>query len=560
MKRRFQWVAGATAGLAALVLTFGGWQALLDTAPLWPPYVAIALALATQDVVIALYAGVWVGAVIALKPAGAHGLAPAVFSGFFRSLDTHIVAAVADKDHASTILFTLLMGGMVGVVGKAGGLEGFVARFSRALGSRVRAQMGTFLLGAAIFFDDYANCLIVGNTMRPISDQFKVSREKLSFLIDATAAPVTSIFFVSTWIGFELGLIGDGMKELGWNVDPYALFLASIPYRFYVIVILTFIPILIFSRRDFGPMLEAERRAKNDGHVLRPGSEPLSETKSFHARGPADPKRWSLAAVPIGVLILSVIGGLLWSGYNSIAAASGAEAAAEASLRDLLGNANSFQVLLGASLFSGLVAILLSVEQQALTFTKAMHAYTEGMKGMFLALIVLSLAWAIGGVTKQVGTAEYVVSAISHAMPAAWLPAAVFVTSAAIAFATGTSWGTMAILFPIAIPLAAELGPEMHDPAGSMYLMEAVVGTVLSGSIFGDHCSPISDTTIMSSIAASVDHIDHVRTQLVYCLAACGICLLLGYLPAGYGFNPWVLNGLCLAALTGVLYKFGQKV
>lgn len=545
---------------AFLILIFGGHQALIGTSPLWPPAIAIALALITRDVLFSLFSGVWVGAALALKPTNAFETVKAAGIGLFTALDTHILKAVADSDHSSIILFTLVIGGTVGLIARSGGLEGFVSAIAKKVSSRVKVQLATWMMGIAIFFDDYSNCLIVGNMMRPLSDKFRISREKLSFIIDATAAPVSSLFLVSTWIGFELGLISDAMKSAQIQGDAYMVFLNSIPYRFYVVIILLFIPLTIFMKRDFGSMLEAEQRAINKNQPLRPGSNPLSESTDFDNKKPPVQRTAALAIVPVIVLIGAVIVGLIGSGLHEIAA-KGGEAAKNISMRDILGNANSFKALLWASLASSLTALLLALALRALSFKESMNAWFSGVKSMLMAVLVLSLAWAIGGVTKEIGTAQYVTQLLSGALPVWALPAAIFVASASIAFATGTSWGTMAIIFPIAVPLAHTMAIAVDfSPEQSMNILYATVGTVLSGSVFGDHCSPISDTTILSSIGSAVDHIDHVRTQITYALSTAAVCLLLGYLPAGFGLNPWILNIVCLLVMAGLLYKVGKKL
>ncbi|MBU2530719.1 MAG: Na+/H+ antiporter NhaC family protein [Elusimicrobia bacterium] len=545
---------------ALLILIFGGHSALIGTSPLWPPAIAIALALITRDVLFSLFSGVWVGAALALKPANAFETVKATGIGLFTALDTHILKAVADSDHSSIILFTLVIGGTVGLIARSGGLEGFVSAIAKKVSSRVKVQLATWMMGIAIFFDDYSNCLIVGNMMRPLSDKFRISREKLSFIIDATAAPISSLLLVSTWIGFELGLIGDAMKASNIPGDAYIIFLHSIPYSFYLIIILLFIPLTIFMKRDFGSMLEAEQRAINENQPLRRGSTPLSESTDFDNGKKPEQRSAALAVVPIVVLVLAVIVGLVGSGLHELYA-KGGEAIKDIGLRDILGNANSFKALLWASLASSLTALTLALAMKALSFKESMDAWFSGVKSMLMAVLVLSLAWAIGGVTKEIGTAQYVTQLLSGTLPIWALPAAIFVASASIAFATGTSWGTMAIIFPIAVPLAHKMALSANmPPEAAMHLLYATVGTVLSGSVFGDHCSPISDTTILSSIGSAVDHIDHVRTQMTYALTTAAVCLLIGYLPSGFGINPWILNISCLLIMAGLLYKVGTKL
>ncbi len=552
MKKRLYLSIAIVGVISALILIFTGTDGLIDTAPLWPPFIAIVLALVTRDVIISLFTGVWAGAVIALKPHGFIDLIKSLAIGFFNALDTYIVKSVADPDHVSIILFTLIIGGTVGVVASSGGLEGFVSVIAKKITSRIKAQISAWLMGMAIFFDDYSNCLIVGNMMRPVCDKFRISREKLSYIVDTTAAPVSSLFLVSTWIGFELGLISESMKTLNISMDAYAVFLSSIPYRFYVIIILLFIPILTFMKREFGPMFEAEERALLKNQPLRPGSKPLSE-ETVSSKGKPEQRSAMFAVLPIAALIFAVIIGLVGSGIYNLNGK-------EKTMSNILGSANSFKALLWASLVSSIVAICAVVFFKVLAFKDAMDSWISGVKSMLMAVVVLSLAWAIGGITKEIKTAEYVTTILSGHVSAWILPAAIFTASALISFATGTSWGTMAILFPIAIPLAHKISLVSGFPGESVSLIYMTTGAVLSGSVFGDHCSPISDTTILSSIGTSVDHIDHVNTQLYYTVFVGVMCLLLGYIPAGFGINPWILNAVSLFAIFLIALKFGKKI
>lgn len=524
-----------------------------------PPLVAIALAIITHEVIFALFAGIYVGAVLSFAPGGVSEWFGALGGGFFKTIDTYIHHALADPDHVSIILFTLAIGGTVGVVGRSGGIEGMVRLASKKVKGPVFSQLSTWFMGVLVFFDDYANCIIVGNTMRAISDKFRVSREKLSFIIDATAAPVSSLMIISTWIGYELGLIGDAFKACGISQDPYMVFVYSIPYRFYPIILLTFIPIMILSRRDFGPMLNAERRALKTGQVIRPGSQVIAGEEDSRFRiDPGTPRRAFNAVIPIVVLVAGVMIGMWASGHSAIAAKSGDAAANSASLRDILSNANSFASLMWASLASSVVAIIMVICQRILTFGKAITAWVDGAKSMFVAVIILTLAWAIGGVTKDLKTADYVAGIVKGVLSPYFLPAVVFVAAAVTSFATGTSWGTMAILFPVVVPIAHKLGMSL-PPDSAVTYMHVCVGTILSGAVFGDHCSPISDTTIISSTACSMDHMDHVNTQIPYCLAIGGIALLAGYLPAGFGFNPYISNLLGIGLAAALLFAIGKK-
>ncbi len=512
-----------------------------------PPLLAIVLALITRQVILSLFAGVWLGAFFL------SGYNPV--QSFFMVTDRFVKSAVADPDHTAIILFTMMLGGMAGLITRNGGAAGFAKGITRWATSPRRGQWITYLMGVLIFFDDYANTLIVGNTMRPITDRLKISREKLSYLVDATSAPV-AVLSISTWVGFELGLIGTALKGTGYSADPFSVFLWSIPFRFYPIFTLILIPLLILLNRDFGGMYQAEVRARMTGKVLRDGAQPasdLTESRDLVAT-PETPARWYNAVVPVLVVVGMTLFVLYWTGRGGLEGE-------EATFKNILAHSNSTQALMWSSLSACVVAILLSVVQRILTVHQAMDAWFAGVKSMLLAVVILVLAWSIGGVTKELKTAEFLVGALSDKLPYQILPALVFVVSCLISFATGTSWGTMAVVMPIVIPLVWNLGLVAGlSPAIGETILFASVSSVLAGSVFGDHCSPISDTTVMSSMASSCDHLDHVRTQMPYAVLAAVVGFIAGSIPAGYGLSPFISIGVgCLVLFLFVRF-IGKKV
>jgi len=500
---------------------------------LLPPVIAILFALIFREVIVSLIIGIWLGAFFLFD------YSP--FRALLGVVDYFVVEVLTDRDHISIVVFTLLLGGLVGVATKSGGIRGIVESISKYAHSARLGQASTWFIGLLIFFDDYANCLIVGNTMRPISDKLRISREKLSYIVDATAAPVSSIALISTWIGFEVGLIGDGMAKYGIEGDPYLIFLQTIPYRFYPIFSIIMIFFIVSLNRDFGPMFRAERRAREKGEVLRPGSVPTvnTETESLLPE-PGTRIRWMNAAIPIIFLVVGTFAGLYLDGLRSMIETSPA-AVPDASINEILAYANSFKVLLWTSFIGTIIAIALAVSQRILTLRTSVTSMVAGMRSMMMAMIILVLAWSIGSVCKELETASYIVKICSGIITPALLPFLTFVMAALISFATGSSWATMAILIPIIIPIAHQIG-STHTllEGGAMHTLVTSLSSILAGSVFGDHCSPISDTTIMSSMSAGVDHIDHVRTQLPYAITAASIGLVVGDLPSGFGVSPWL--------------------
>lgn len=538
--------AGGTIGRASL-RAIPGWLSIV------PPLVAIVLALAFRHVIVSLAIGIFAGALIMYEwqPVTA----------FARSIDSIIVPALADLDHAKIVVFSILLGGMVGLISKSGGTQGIVDRLRRYATTARRGQVAAWVMGVVIFFDDYANTLIVGSTMRPVTDRLRISREKLAYIVDSTAAPVASVFPISTWIGFEVGLIAAAFTQLGIPFNPYVTFIESIPYRFYPIFALVLGFTIAFACRDLGPMLRAELRASETGDVVAPGDTPLADYSTSALAPPAGtPMRAMNAFLPILTVIGVAIGGMYVSGASTLNRAD--YPGTTTWLREVFSNASSLDSLLWASLSAVVVALVLALVQRILTLTQAMDALVEGFKSMFLAVLVLVLAWGIGKITGELHTADFVVGITKDVLSPHWLPVLVFVAAAAISFATGTSWGTMAILMPLVIPIAHRLAMAGGDVVTSTtyhVLLLGTISSVLAGSVWGDHCSPISDTTILSSMGSGCDHIAHVRTQLPYAIAIGALGMLLGDIPTSFGLSPWISIAVgTVVIVTGVMV-FGKR-
>lgn len=541
---------GYADGVPFAVRAVPGWMTLL------PPLLAIVLALLFRQVVPALLAGVWVGAWIV------HGGA---FAGLLRTFDRYLVQALATTDHVKIVMFSLLLGGMVGVISRAGGTSGLVDALTPYATNARRGQVVTWLLGILIFFDDYANTLIVGNTMRPVTDRLKISREKLAYIVDSTAAPVASIGIVTTWIGYEISLIDDALPADA-GLDAYAIFLESLPYNFYPVLALFFGLLVAWRGRDFGPMIDAERRAAR-GKVLRDGAVPLADFDSDETlKPPADrPRRWFNAVLPVA-LVLGVTFLSLWlTGRQALRVEGDPLGGIDfldlgfRGIGTVFGAGDSFNALLYGSSAGVLLALLLAMAQRILTLGEGITALVGGIKSMTMAIVILILAWSIGDICTDLQTSSFMVASLSERLDPRLLSTLIFLLASATAFATGTSWATMAILIPLAIPTVyglADAGGLAAAPTHTLLL--GSVSAVLAGAIFGDHCSPISDTTVMSSMASGCDHLDHVRTQLPYALAVAIVAVLLGYLPSGFGISPFVCLVLSAAALFGTLHVLGR--
>ena len=535
-----QVVAGGQTLRSADTRAIPGWLSIL------PPLLAIGMALLYRRVVPALFFGVWIGAVLAI------GFTPwAAFKGLLDTLQVYVLGALADGSHAAIILFSLMIGGMVGIISKNGGTLGIVERLTGWASDSGRGQIVTGMLGISIFFDDYANSLIVGNTMRPVTDRLRISREKLAYIVDSTAAPISTLAFVTTWIGYQVGLLGTAIESIdGFSQGAYSVFLSSLPYNFYPFLALFFVFLIAYTQYDFGPMYAAEKRARDTGEVLGEEAKVDEAAAEGEALQPpaGTPLRAFNAIIPIVVLVGGVLAGLYATGIQVVGA--------EAPLKDIIGEADSYTALMWGSLLGVLVAAALSLGQGILDLEQTVEAWYEGLKSMLFAMIILVLAWALSNITEVLHTADYLVSVLGETLPPGVVPALIFVLAAATAFATGSSWGTMGTLMPLVVPLVWAILDQngMSDPA-HYHILYSAVSCVLAGAVWGDHCSPISDTTILSSMASGCDHIEHVRTQLPYALSVGTVAILFGTLPAGFGMPVWVgllVGGVLLYGLLRV--------
>ncbi len=506
---------------------------------LLPPLVAIALAFITKETILSLFIGVFVGEFMLC--ANDLNIISTIINAFL-NLGAQVISCMADPWNAGIILQCLLIGGIIQLVTKMGGAKALADAFAKRADTPRKAQLFTWVLGLCVFFDDYANSLIVGPIMRPVMDKLKVSREKLAFVVDATAAPVAGIAIISTWIGLEISLIAAGFQSVGvTNVTGFGIFLQTIPYRFYNIFILIFIVISALTLYEFGPMKKAEQAArarKEDEEIIVPSAPGFDEVQ------PVEGIKLSVwnAIIPIGTLIIGALIAFYWSGYTTIL---GGEDQALITLMktsplsfdgifQALSQSDASVALFQAALLASIVAIVMAVGEQILTIEDAISEWIGGMKTIVITGVILLLAWSLGGVIGEVGTADYLVGVLSSTIPAWIVPALIFVLGALISFATGTAYGTMSILMPLAIPLAWAVS------TGDMNFTIVCTSGVLTGAIFGDHCSPISDTTILSSMGTSCNHIDHVQTQIYYAIFVACVAIFIGYIPAGLGV-PWFI-------------------
>ncbi len=529
----------------------------INPIPLWlsilPPLIAILIALLFKEVITALFLGILVGTTTIYFYQDVSVIA-ALFKGIFSIVDTYVIKSMNDKGHLSIIVFSMLIGATVNIITRNGGMNGIVNILLKYARSARSGQLITWFLGLLIFFDDYANTLIVGNTMRPVTDRMKISREKLSYIVDSTAAPVAALALVTTWIGIELSYIQDGISTIGINDSAYGVFISSLNTRFYPIYTIIFMFILIVMKRDYGPMLKAERKARKISVIK-------TAEQNYNNKNIKNNSKWFNAAIPVLIIIIGTLIGLLYTGWDSDIW-NNENIKFSSKLSTFIGHSNSYLALLWASLSGVIAAIALTIGQKILNLRECVDSLISGFKTMFNAILILILAWALALITQDLHTADFITQSLIYIKISPYfLPTMTFVLSALISFSTGSSWGTMAILYPLILPaswlICKNFGFNYDESIAIFY---NVVSSILAGSVLGDHCSPISDTTILSSLASSCNHIEHVRTQLPYALTVGAVSIVFGTIPSAYGIPSLILFPIGIFALYLIVKFVGKKV
>ncbi len=585
-----------TAGVLLGEAEDSGWN-LPGRSALLPPLLAIFVALLFGRVLLALFCGILVGAILhAAGPTGS--LWAAIPAGLRDVFTVYLKGELVETFRVEILGFVIALVAMVGIMSRSGGVQGLISLllgFARSVRSTLLVTWG---MGLLIFFDDYANCLLVGSTMRPLSDRMRISREKLAYIVDSTAAPIAGVSLLSTWIAFEVSTFSAQLPGIGVTDSAYAVFLQTLPYRFYCWFTLAFVLISILVRRDYGPMLTAEKRARSTGLVVREGGTPMVSDEATRIEPKAGvPELWWRAAFPIASVLFVTLwqifkdgGGLAIVDEQGLGALTDINNV-QAILFDGSGGAPifvgaTFGMLLAAFLSgSGVVklatalgfgvavafdtsagdwliregwvsegwegysafALLFTITaslvglvgsrirgtpppKTVLSWADVSRAGISSMRALFFAVLILLQAWMIGKVCQDVRTADYLVALLGDSLPPELLPVLLFLVSCLVAFSTGSSWSTMSILLPNVVALAFAIGDD--SGVGGMVMVVMCIGAVLEGSIFGDHCSPISDTTVLSSVSSACDHMDHVRTQAPYALTTAGIAVAVGYVPS----------------------------
>ncbi|MDO8861737.1 Na+/H+ antiporter NhaC family protein [Haliea sp. E1-2-M8] len=503
---------------------------------LLPALVAVVVALTLKRTVIALFVAVWVGGLVISQWHPMAGLEQAF---------EWITAVVTDEWNARFLILISLLGSGAALMHRIGGSAALAASLSRRIATARQVQFLAYILGLLVFFNDYINTVIVGNATRSLARKYRVSTEKMSYILDSTAAPVATIGPVSDWIGYQVGLIAAVFAASHWiGASPYVVFLQSIPWNFYCVLTLVAVPTIIFFGEDFGPMRDAEQRSHALDQPVAPGDVPLSDVEDDlgEVHEPAD------AGLHHFILpIVALLAGTAWGAWQSAGPEAGISPGA------ILAEADISVALLAGAVAMTFTGLLLAVTR-GMNLGDCEHAILAGFRTMLPALVIMILAWSIAAACDALGTADYVRTLTAPWMTSAMLPLVVFLTAAVISFTTGSSWGAMAILTPIALPIAMGLTESAND----MTVVQIVIGATFSGAVFGDHCSPISDTTVMSSIFGGADHIAHVRTQIPYALLPAGISTLL-YVGSAVIDRPAVLLLLGIGIQLAIIRWLGKR-
>ena len=602
-----------------------------DRRSLVPPLIAILVALLLRKTLLALFLGILSGAVLMAAARDGGGLLASLPVGLADVFRVYLYHELVDTFRIEIIGFVIALVAMVGVMSRSGGVQGLIellVGFAKTVRSTLLVTWG---MGILIFFDDYANCLLVGNTMRPLTDRMRISREKLAYIVDSTAAPIAGVSILSTWIAFEVSTYAAHLPAAGITENAYAVFLQTIPNRFYCLFTLMFVGLSIVLGRDFGPMAAAEERARSTGELVRKGGQPMvSDEATRITPREGMPLRWFDAALPIGLVLIAT---LLWifhdgGGFALLSNDRGKLLTLEGITGVLFEGSGGKPIFYGASaglalaaflagsnalrlaIVGGLLAAFLGADSVAAWLSEVEGGSGEGMlatftpylaygfsfaagalllafvpwapisttarahlpigdirrsalssvKALFFAVLILFQAWMIGKVCADLKTADYLVALLSGSVGPTMLPVLLFVAACLVAFATGSSWSTMSILLPNVVALAATVGD--HAGMGALAMVVLCIGAVLEGSIFGDHCSPISDTTVLSSVSSASDHVDHVRTQAPYALCTAALAIVVGYIPTAAldWWTPIYSLATGFGAIVLLLFVVGRRM
>lgn len=500
---------------------------------LLPPLVAISLCFITKQVLFSLFVGIWTAATIMsnFNP----------LTGTALALDT-IVENITDPWNAKLLLFTFFMGVGITFIWRLGGSLALTDYVKRRIKTRRGICLGTWILGMLTSLNDCLVAAVTGNVFRDVCKEYRISSEKFSYVLDSTAAPAAAVF-ISDWIAYQIGMIATGLAAIGVSASATAVYVKSIPYNLYSIFTLIFVGMLMYRGKDYGPVLEAENRTLTTGQYTAPGSQPMLNVESDLGEPIRTNPKIRNFVLPIVSAIAVILFGLYWTGREG------------EGILGVLEQADASTALLWGSFTLAIVGFILALTSKLMNFEESMNCFVDGFKLMMLTASILAMAWSLSSIVQEMGLAGYIVSLVGSNVPLWIIVILVFLLSMLVSFATGTSWGTMAIMTPLAINL-------VYQTTGNVEDVSMIAGLVLSGAIVGDHCSPISDTTVMASIYSGADHIAHVKTQLPYALTTAFIVLCMHILNAITGCGPLVMIPIGIVmiyVLQTILSKIAMK-
>ena len=485
-----------------------------------PPLLTIILAIITKEVLLSLFIGVLGGCLI---------IANWTPLGSFAEMIEIMLAKLTDPWNMEVIMIVILLGGLIGLLTRSGGSKAFADFIASKTQSRKGAQATAWIMGLMIFFDDYFNALTCGAVMRPVSDKFNVSREKLSYIIDSTSVGICLLVPISSWVAFITSIIASSFKDAGLHQDAFKAFLYSVPYNFYAWLSIIMVGVVVFLSLDYGPMAKAEKRTIETGKLCDQtfGGGGSDDEDDFSSIIPAEGKVVDLM-LPVILLVSGAFIFMLYTGgfFNSDT---------RFDFMYAINNMSGTLALIYAIALTDIVAIVLYKIRRLSSIKDSIQAFTTGAKSMVFVLLLLAFAWSIGGICDILGTGSYVASLFSSSVPAFLVPVIVFIFSCVMTFATGATWGTYAIMLPVAIPLAVTMNIDVY----------ACIAAVIGGGGFGNHCSPLADTAILSSVGANIRHIDHINTQIPYSVT-CALVASVAYIVAGILNHPVIPMIVCL--------------
>lgn len=492
-----------------------------------PPILAIVLAVKTKNLLVSLFLAGYAGVLTIYKGN--------IILALFNYIKDFVYVQASQSGNASSLCALLFIGSFVALLTKSGGSTALANKVVHLLNTRCKAQLAVWLAGLIIFFTDSGNSLIVGPAFQPVTDKLRVSREKLSYILDCTTSPICILIPFISWGIYIMGLMQKEFETLQLPLSEYEVFLSVIPFQYYAIATLLMVPIVAVTGYEFGSMFRAEKRTIDTGVPYDPKTSPAAAERKDEGFA-NELSSTAMAIIPLAVLFVCLFGLLIWHGFP---------------FKNIPGNI--LRASLSVGYFLGSIScICLMVKKKMFSGEQCFNIFLEGQKDMIFIIVMLLLSWSLGAICKQLGTAMYIVKLMHGTIPSWVVAPLVFAVGAAISFTTGSSWGTFAILMPICIPLAHHIGAPMY----------ATIGAVLSGGLFGDHCSPISDTTILASMGGACDHFDHVRTQLPYAIIV-ALASLIGYFIVGICDSKFVLIAPVLLTLIFTIClgrAFGAKL